>query len=197
MSASFSSARLRLVTRAQGRRPGQGGRVPVLHHDALGAEGQGRTEDGADVLGVGQLIQHDDHALGVFGDLFQRHAFQRLNLEDHALMNGAGGQHSGQGGRIDHLDSVAVRQIFPFDFSGSVLRDHQTARSAADRIGQSGQNRMAAPDKIIRIGLSARGFGGGICSGTTCRRSRSTLLRAVFSALVERLFFTGFPVVAF
>ena len=30
---------------------------------AARAEGQGRTEDGADVLGVCQLIQHDDDAL--------------------------------------------------------------------------------------------------------------------------------------
>lgn len=86
MGQAFGGADGRL-----GQGAGQGRSMTVLNDDSPRAERQGRSEDGADVLGVGQLIQHDDDALSRLGQLFQRHAFQRLDLEGQSLMYGAGG----------------------------------------------------------------------------------------------------------
>ncbi len=183
--------------RGLGQGAGEGGRMAVLHDDAARAEGQGRAEDGADVLRVRQLIQHNDDAFSRFGQVFQIHAFQRLDLEGHALVYGPGGQHPAQGDRIDHLDSVAVRQILALNLLGAVFCDHQTAHSPTRRIRQSGQNRVASPKKIIGVRARPGGFAlvfGGVAA---LRRGGLSPIWACFVPLVERLFFTGFPVVAF
>jgi hypothetical protein len=92
---------------------------------------------------------------------------------------------------------VAVGQILALDLLGTVFRDHQTAGSTARGIRQSGQNRMTSPKKII--GVRARTGRPALCiaCAASLRGGCLSPIWACFVPLVERLFFTGFPVVAF
>ena len=196
MGQAFGGADRRL---GQGARQSRG--VAVLHDDSPCAEGQGRAEDGADILGVGQLVQHDDDAFSRFGQVFQRHALQRLDLEGQALMDRAGRQHPGQGLVVDGLDPVAVGQLAVLDLGGALGRSQKTAHAAPRGIRQSRQNRVAPPQEIIRVGAAP--------VGRTLRARRLFApakalhggLLASFSrpgsAASESLFFTAFTVVAF
>jgi len=112
-------------------------------------------------------------------------------------VHGAGGQHPAQGDRIDHFDSVAVRQILALNLFSAVFRDHQTAASATRGIRQSGQNRMASPKKIISVRARTGCFALDIVSAASLRGGRLRPIQTAFPPLLERLFFTGFPVVAF
>jgi hypothetical protein len=61
--------------------------------------------------GIGQLVQHDDDAAGGLGDVLQRHALQRLDLEGQALVHRAGRQHPVQRLDLDDLDLVSIGQL--------------------------------------------------------------------------------------
>ena len=187
--------------RGLGQGSGQGGGVTVLHNDPARAEGQGRAEDGPHVLGVGQLVQHDDHALRGFGQVLQGHAFQRLDLEGQALVHRPGRQHAGQGLGIDRLDAMAVGQIAGLDLGRALGRGQQPAGPAPDGIRQSGQDGVPPPEEIVGIDPASLGAARGtrrlfagrkpFAGGLFCPVSRRA------GAAGEGLFFTAFTVVAF
>ena len=52
----------------------------------IGAEGTGGAQDGADIVRIGQLIEHDDQL--EIGDVLEPEAADGINLQRDALMHG-------------------------------------------------------------------------------------------------------------
>ncbi len=133
--------------RGAGRRLGQcaGERrgVPVLHHHAARAERCGRAQDGADVLGVGHLVQHQDHPLGRPGDVLDVCGLRRHGQEREALVDGALGQEVGD---LAVVQGLGPRR--PIARKGAARAQDQPAEVLAARIGQGGLDRMAAPQPL-------------------------------------------------
>ena len=137
--------------RGLGQRSGQRRAVPVLNDDAACAEGERRAKDGADILRIGQLVQHDEDAARRMGQIVQFDALQRLDLEHHALMHGTGRQQARQPVGLDHLYRMPVQQLVALELGGAVGRGHQTAHALTRRIGERRQNRVTTPDEGIGI----------------------------------------------
>ncbi|GAA0388696.1 hypothetical protein GCM10009093_14250 [Brevundimonas terrae] len=112
--------------------------MAILHNYTARTKGEGRAEDGTDVLRIGQLVQHDQNPFSRFGQILERDAFERLTFEDEALMDGAWGENSIQFMGINDFDSVPVGQILRLNFLCTVGCDDESTRSTACRIGQSG-----------------------------------------------------------
>ena len=91
------------------------------------------------------------------GDVLQRHAFQRLDLEGEALMHRAGRQHRGP---APGARSISIlwpwARLVALHLGGAVGGGQQAAHALAGRIGQGGQHRMTAPDEIVGVGLGPR-----------------------------------------
>ena len=62
--------------------------MPFGHDQAGGVEGGGGAQCGADILRVGDLIEHQHYALGV--DIVEGDRGQRLGFERDALMHRVG-----------------------------------------------------------------------------------------------------------
>jgi hypothetical protein len=60
--------------------------VPFGHYEATCAECRRRAQGGADILRIGDLIEHEQDAIGF--DLVERHRGKWLDLEHNALMHG-------------------------------------------------------------------------------------------------------------
>ena len=74
------------AARRLGERAGEGGRMPLRQHDARRPEGSGGAQYGADILRVGDLVEHEQDALGAYIVEFDRG--QGLGLEHDALVHG-------------------------------------------------------------------------------------------------------------
>jgi hypothetical protein len=64
--------------------------VPRRSDDRLDRKGGGRAQDGADIVRIGDLVEHQHDA--VLGQAVQIRRFQRLDLGQEALMHGIGPQ---------------------------------------------------------------------------------------------------------
>jgi hypothetical protein len=78
----------------------------------VGAEGRSRSQYGADIVGIGHLVEHDEKrvspAFGADDEILQEGLRQRLDLKRDALMNGIVEQLV-EGAPVDHLqDHLAV-----------------------------------------------------------------------------------------
>ena len=60
--------------------------MPLRHDHAGSPEGSGRAQHGADILRVGNLIEHKQNAFG--RHVLKLDRWQELSLEHHALMHG-------------------------------------------------------------------------------------------------------------
>ena len=98
-SAISSSARARLTTRTQGTvssaplaalasAPGFRRRVPVLGDQAERVEGRRRAQDRADIVRIGDLVEHDQGppVLGPVEQIGEQDVVEPLDLGDHALV---------------------------------------------------------------------------------------------------------------
>ncbi len=124
-----------------GQGAGEGRGVPVLDHHPAGPEGGGRAQDGADVLGIGDLVQHQDHALGRPGDVLDIGALGGGGEEGEALMHRARRQ---QAVDLPRLHDLGLGTAFALERPAGG-QDHAGQLFAA-RIGQGGLHRMAAPE---------------------------------------------------
>ena len=134
-------------------------------HQGADAEGGGRAHDGADVLRVGDAVQHH-HPVGAVGveaaGGFEVGPGQRLDLQRQALVDGAGRQEAGdlgpagvfaqrrRGGRAGGRRQIAQAVAQP---PGRVGR-HQQPVAAPNGIGQGGQHGMNAvePAGVALVG---------------------------------------------
>ncbi len=124
--------------------------MAVLDHHAARAEGGGGAQDGADVLRVGDLVQHQDHSLGGPGDVLDIDGLGRRGQERDALVDRPGRQLAVDLARIERLGLGA-----PIGGQGAARRQQQALQPLALRIGQSRFHRMAAPDPF-QAGLRLR-----------------------------------------
>ena len=67
--------------------------MPLRQHDACGPESSGRAQHGADILRVGDLIEHKKEALGRTSS---SSIGEGLGLEHDALMHGVGVRAAGR-----------------------------------------------------------------------------------------------------
>ena len=124
--------------------------MTVLQDDALRPERGGRAEDGADVLGVGNLIEHHQHAGSLCADVVDGQRLGRIDLERQPLMHRPGGQLTG--------DVVGVEDLQPFaafELAGPIGGGQQSFDLTARRIGQRGLDRMDAPHPVPGVGFGS------------------------------------------
>ena len=88
---------------ARASAPGLGRGVAVLHHDAGGAEGGGRAQDGADVARVRHLVEQQHRPVRLRDRLVEVERRQRLGQQRAALVDGVLGQ--------EGLEAVAVHDV--------------------------------------------------------------------------------------
>ena len=63
--------------------------MTARHDETGGAEHGGRAQDGADVVRIGDLIEHDERpCLGALGEFLNVGLFERLGFEHDALVHG-------------------------------------------------------------------------------------------------------------
>jgi hypothetical protein len=79
--------------------------VTPRHDEAGGAENGGRAQDGADVVRIRHLIEHDQRtaAMGVRDEVVQLGFGQRLGFEQDALVHGVGSEQTVEIARGDAL----------------------------------------------------------------------------------------------
>ena len=125
------------------------------HDEAAGAERRARAQDGADVVRVGHLVEHDEGPPGAALDqLGERGLRQRLGLDQRALMHGVGAQSAVEvPGRDPLVRQLPLGQGFGQAALG-VVGEVELA-DAAVGVGQGRLDRVDAEDRdmIGALGL--------------------------------------------
>ena len=91
------------AARGLGERAVRGRAVPLGQTEARCAEGGGRAERGADIMRVGDLIEHDEDAIGI--GLVEPDGRQLLDLERDSLMHLVGAEQPVEIARRGVLDA--------------------------------------------------------------------------------------------
>ena len=91
------------AARDLGERAGEWRAVPLGQNETRCAEGGGRAEHGADIMRIGDLIQHDEDAIGI--GLVEPDGRQLLDLERDSLMHLVGAEQSVEIARRGVLDA--------------------------------------------------------------------------------------------
>ena len=91
------------AARDLGERAGQWRAVPLGQNETRCAEGGGRAEHGADIMRIGDLIEHDEDAIGI--DLVEPDGRQLLDLERDSLMHLVGAEQPVEIARRGVLDA--------------------------------------------------------------------------------------------
>ena len=153
MTGTRSSAPLAALA----KHAGQGRAVPLGHDEAGGAEGGGGAQRGADILRVGHLIEHEQHAAGV--DVVERDRGQRLGFERNALMHRVGAEQP-----VEILAALQARA------SGRAWRAEGASRCAAFSVART--------LTTVRFGLAS-------AASTACRPNSITWSAAVAAGRVS------------
>ncbi len=113
--------------------------MAVLHDDGRDAEGGCRAQDGADIVRIGNLVehQHDAAALGGDQDIGDIALGQGLALQGRALMHGPGRKQPADRVRIGDFVGHAGEQLAA-DLCGGALGQH----GAMGRAGRIGEGRL-------------------------------------------------------
>ncbi len=134
-----------------GQNAGFGGGVVARRDHRRGAERGGRTQDGADIVRVGHLVEQNHHrappgrAEGPLDGLLQPRLGQRLGQQGDALVHRTRRQEPGQLVAAHRLDGRPVRRAGGTQALGQRglgLAGRQEAPAAARRIGQSRGHRV-------------------------------------------------------
>ena len=120
----------------------------VLQDDAGHAEGGGRTQDGAHVLRVGHLVEHEDHRAGRRFEVGEFGLLQRGGPQRHALVDRALRQREPDLVRVGDLEDLLAAEA-GLDLFRLVGRRQQPDRRAARRVGEGGLDRVPAPDPVV------------------------------------------------
>ena len=137
----------RLQRARRGARDGArfGGRVAVLGDEAERAERRRRAQDRADVVRIGDLVEHDQRArvvLALREEVGEPHVLERLDLGDDALVRGIGGDELSQVGDV----GVGHRDLGGHvELRGGLPGQPQLAHGTLG-IGERGGDRVAAPE---------------------------------------------------
>ena len=148
-----------------GEHAGLGGGVALGADDGAGAEGGGRAQDGPDIVGVGDLVEHQEGGLGGVGQAVAHFIYvdrrQRLGQQRQALMHGARRQQAGERLAVDRFQSrralrARLRQLQQGGVAGGGLGGvEQTVRAAAG-VAEGGLDGMDAEQPVGRADASGR-----------------------------------------
>ena len=148
--------------------------MAVLHHHGGDAESGGGAQDGADIVGIGKLVQHQHNPAALPAGLRSRtssrsRAGRGAGFQRRALMHRARRQQPGDGLGIRRFDPDPAQQLGTQGFGGPGGQDGPAQLAAG--IGQGGLDRMQAIKPVFRLGLPARRFRPGCAgfSGRFCR----------------------------
>ena len=86
--------------------------MAILQDDAARAKRRRRTEDRADVLGSGHLIQHQQKAGGGIREFVQGEGLDKGRAQGDPLMRRAGRQKRGDGGAFKNLHRARGAEVF-------------------------------------------------------------------------------------
>ena len=166
-SAISSSARARLTTRTQGtrleraagglgERPGFGRRVPVLGDDAERVERRRRAQDRADIVGVGDMVEHEQRppVRRLVEQVGEQHVGQPLDLGDQALVRRIARHQPAEIGDVGEGDGNA-----PVDLErGRRFAGRPDADDLALGIGERRGDGVAPPETgtVLRLAGLAR-----------------------------------------
>ncbi len=136
------------------QRAGRVRAVPLRGHDGGGRERRGRAEDGADIVRIGDLVEHQHHALR--RQVLDRGRGQRIGFEIEALMHGVGQQPLGDRRRPHDFRLDGGCNAFVGQAPRGVLGGEQLAH-APRRILQRGRHRVPAihHDRAVGVGPQA------------------------------------------
>ena len=175
--------------RRLGERAGGVGAVPLRGDDGGGGKGRGRAEDGADIMRVGDLVEHQHNALR--RQIVDGRGGQRIGFEIEALVHGVGQQPLGNRRRPHQLGldraafvGEAPRRIFGGEqlahVAGGIIQrggdrvpaihHHRTGRIAAQGIAAGALEALAPLDLLAgraRFG-AGKGPAGGWSWGHRC-----------------------------
>ena len=142
-----------------GEDAGLGGGVALGADHGAGAEGGGRAQDGPDIVGIGDLVEHQQGGLLGVGQAVAHLIYvdrgEGLGQQGEALMHGARRQQAVERLAIDRLQArralrPRLRQLEQDGVVGGGLgRVEQPVRAAA-RIAERGLDRMDAEQPVGR-----------------------------------------------
>jgi hypothetical protein len=127
--------------------------VAVLQNHALGAEGGGRAEDRADVLRVGDLVQHHQQALGGGSQVVDAEGLGLVDLQGDALVHGPGRQLTGDVGALHDLQERRAAQIRR-ESLGAVRGGQKTFRNGSGGVGKRRLDGVSPPNPVLGVALA-------------------------------------------
>jgi hypothetical protein len=132
--------------------------MAMRHHKTAGAEHGRRSQNRADVVWIGNLIEHDQRpSAGSAREFFPFRFRQRLGLERYALMHRVRSKQTIEVARRDAVDFRGDRSD-GFNQTAFRVLGQQKAMNAARRVSQRGLHGMQPkePERALRIISVAR-----------------------------------------